>query len=325
MEQFRVGGRDFEAIGEAVGVAVAIGILAGVDGDAAAVGRGPAAVFDAIVAGEDGPGPEGVDGEGFHEGGWLRRGWPDDAAFHSRLADFPIYRRESRKCRLILERLEQSYGHKEKVDVSTLSIEHVMPQTIDKGKHSKAWQVALGDQWRTAHERRLHSLGNLTLSGYNSNLSNRAYAEKRSALATSNLVLNQWFEKHEEWCIESIDDRSKQLASEVGQLWPRPDGGSYTPPSEIETATLTKAERGQQLLDYWSAFLALAKGKDELPRLPKPARRGLIGFPTGTPRFRFIALANVNRRYVGISLVCRGPKAKENFEQLRSDRAALYG
>ena len=254
---------------------------------------------------------------------WLRRGWPDDTTFFARLVDFPIYRRESKKCRLILERLEESYGHKEKVDVSTLSIEHVMPQTIDKGKFGKAWQAVLGDEWRSIHERRLHTLGNLTLSGYNPALSNRTFAEKKLELAKSNLVLNRWFDKVAVWAASQIEDRTNRLAQEIGKLWPRPVGGDYKPPSDDEPKKLTKAERRQQHFDYWSAFLALAKGSNGLPRLPNASRRGLLGFPTGTSRFRYLAIANADKRYIAVSLVCRGAKAKENFESFRSDREGI--
>ena len=53
---------------------------------------------------------------------WLNRRWPDDSALRDRLRDFPIYRREGRKARVILEAIEDSYKHKEKVESS---------QTID--------------------------------------------------------------------------------------------------------------------------------------------------------------------------------------------------
>jgi uncharacterized protein with ParB-like and HNH nuclease domain len=251
---------------------------------------------------------------------WLRRGWPDDATFFARLVEFPIYRREPKKCRHVLERLEESYGHKEKVDVSTLSIEHVMPQMIEKGKFAKTWQEVLGDEWRAIHERYLHTLGNLTLSGYNPNLSNRTFAEKKLELAKSNLVLNRCFDNVQVWGVAAIEERGNRLAQEIGQLWPRPAGGEYTPPTDDEPKKLTKVERRQRNLDYWSAFLALAKGNNGLPELPKASRRELLGFPTGTSRFRYLAIASGKKRYVGISLVCRGKKAKENFESLRNER-----
>ena len=163
---------------------------------------------------------------------WVRRGWPDDAAFIPRLKQFPLYRRESKKCRLILLALEESYGHKEKVDPTTLSIEHVMPQTIANTKSGKAWQVMLGDRWKADHEAYLHTIGNLTLTGYNQDLSNKPFPEKQAELVNSNLVLNRAFENVATWNADTIEERGEKLAAEVAKLWSRPEGGEYVPPVE---------------------------------------------------------------------------------------------
>jgi hypothetical protein len=82
---------------------------------------------------------------------WLSRRWPDDVAVRGRLPAFELYRRESTKTRVILEALEESFGHRERVDLSTLTIEHVMPQTISNNKHGKAWKEILGDEWETSY------------------------------------------------------------------------------------------------------------------------------------------------------------------------------
>ncbi len=82
---------------------------------------------------------------------WLRRGWPDDRAFVTRLQEFALYRREPKKCRLVLEALERSYGHKEEVALTSLTVEHVMPQTIKSGESATDWKTMLGAQWTTAH------------------------------------------------------------------------------------------------------------------------------------------------------------------------------
>ena len=90
---------------------------------------------------------------------WLNRRWPDDSALKDRLRDFPIYRREGRKARVILEAIEDSYKHKEKVDLRKLSIEHVMPQTIANNVGGKSWKSMLGDKWQEIHEKYLTLLG----------------------------------------------------------------------------------------------------------------------------------------------------------------------
>ena len=98
---------------------------------------------------------------------WLGKGWPDDASFISRLVDFPIYVREPKKCRMMLEILERMEGHREEVNFNSLTIEHVLPQMIENDDAGRAWKAALGTNWRQEHELWLHTLGNLTLTGYN--------------------------------------------------------------------------------------------------------------------------------------------------------------
>lgn len=117
---------------------------------------------------------------------WLKRGWPDDEAFIPKLLEFSLYRRETNKCRMILQVLEKSHGHLEKVDLNGLEIEHVMPQTIGNGKSGQSWQKDLGENWSEIHEKWLHTLGNLTLSGYNRPLGNKAYRDKEGSLLKAN-------------------------------------------------------------------------------------------------------------------------------------------
>lgn len=60
---------------------------------------------------------------------WLDKGWPDDAAFVARLIEFPVYQRERKKCRLLLDCVERAHEHREQVGLENLQIEHVLPQT----------------------------------------------------------------------------------------------------------------------------------------------------------------------------------------------------
>lgn len=87
---------------------------------------------------------------------------------------------------LVLRWLEESYGNKEPVDPTKLTIEHVMPQTP-----TPEWELELGtdlepgEDFSIAHESLVHTLGNLTLTGYNSMLSNSAFIVKRPQLAAA--------------------------------------------------------------------------------------------------------------------------------------------
>jgi uncharacterized protein with ParB-like and HNH nuclease domain len=251
---------------------------------------------------------------------WLRRGWPDDRTFVARLVDFPLFHREHQKCRLILERLERSYKHKEPVEFAKLSIEHVMPQTIDQGKSAKAWKDALGEQWKAEHQQWLHTLGNLTLTAYNPDLGNRPYAEKQEILNISHVELNNYFHQIPTWNSPEIRKRGEQLAAKVAALWTRPDGGDYRPLQDSAPEPLSRHERRQRSLDYWTALLDCVKQRGQLRRLPKATPRGWIGFPIGKSWFQILAYLTFAKRTIGVALSCTGPKGLDRFLKLHSQR-----
>lgn len=179
-----------------------------------------------------------------------RRGWPDDTVFTERLTLFPLYRRESLKARMVLLGLERSHDHKEEVKPDTLTIEHVMPQTISNSACGKAWKAMLGPDWEQDLENLLHVLGNLTLTGYNTPLSNHAYPDKRTEYAKSHIELNKYFSGHEQWNAATIRARSVALAQTVAALWPRTTTGAYKPPVGVDTAALGEGKR----VRYWNDF-----------------------------------------------------------------------
>jgi uncharacterized protein with ParB-like and HNH nuclease domain len=251
---------------------------------------------------------------------WLRRGWPDDRTFVARLIDFPLFHREHKKCRLILERLERSHKHKEPVEFAKLSIEHVMPQTIDQGKSAKAWKDALGANWKAEQQQWLHTLGNLTLTAYNPDLGNRPYAEKQEIFEASHLELNKYFEKVAPWNSAEIRNRGEQLATKVASLWTRPTGGEYQPIQDSSLEPLSRHERRQRCLDYWTALLDYVKQRGQLRRLPKAMPRGWIGFPIGKSWFRILAYLTFSKRTIGVALSCTGPKGLDRFLKLQSQR-----
>jgi len=186
---------------------------------------------------------------------WLRRGWPGDAPFAAELARFPIYKREHQKCRLILERLEESFGHKEQVDLDKLTIEHVMPQTVGDDAAGEAWKAMLGEDWETDHATLLHTLGNLTLTGYNSELSNQPFAAKEKALLVSHVELNGYFAGVDTWDRQAIETRAMQLAKTVASLWPCPIRADYRALVHKSTHGLSAAK--QFYVRYWRALEAL--------------------------------------------------------------------
>jgi hypothetical protein len=147
------------------------------------------------------------------------KGYPRDYEFRDRIKDVKLYGAGDRliKTKLILESLEESYGHKESVsfEKAAITIEHILPQTP-----TDWWENHLGDDWEMIHELWLHTLGNLTLTGYNSELSNDDFDTKRRKLRESHLEINRYFDGVTTWRVEDIKNRSDQLSELALQVWP---------------------------------------------------------------------------------------------------------
>lgn len=145
------------------------------------------------------------------------RGYPKDTEFRSRLMDAKLYGGGDRqvKTKLILESIDRAHGHKEAIDYNGLTIEHVMPQTL-----TDDWRADLGENWEVTHELMLHTLGNLTLTGYNPELSNANYSRKRDILCGSHISLNSHFRNSETWGEDAIDRRADVLAGFALRIWP---------------------------------------------------------------------------------------------------------
>jgi Protein of unknown function (DUF1524) len=145
------------------------------------------------------------------------KGYPKNTEFKSRLRDSKLYGNGDRaiKTRLILEAIEASYQHKEQIDFDGLTVEHIMPQSLTEG-----WKNELGDEWETTYELLLHTLGNLTLTKYNSELSNHDFEDKKSQLASSHLEINRYITEQDFWTRESIEKRSMHLADTILLIWP---------------------------------------------------------------------------------------------------------
>lgn len=128
--------------------------------------------------------------------------------------------------KLILQWLEEAYRPKEIVDLDPryLTIEHVLPQTMtDAVRQTFAEGFSADADIDYEHERLVHTLGNLTLSGYNSELSNKPFDEKREMLAKSGVAMNQAIAAHTAWGVGEIDARSAEMAEKIIEQWPGPD------------------------------------------------------------------------------------------------------
>ncbi len=121
-----------------------------------------------------------------------------------------------------LRRLE-NHGRKERVLVDEYTIEHILPQNENL---PVAWKKALGSEWERVQETWLHTLGNLTLTGYNAEYSDRPFTEKRDmegGFKESPLKLNAGLGQLETWNEETIKERADRLADELAlKVWGAP-------------------------------------------------------------------------------------------------------
>ena len=147
------------------------------------------------------------------------RRFPRDDEFRAAFVVKDVYNFRSRN--YMLRKLE-NFGQKELVNVESCTIEHIMPQN----EHlSLEWQQELGPDWQEVHARYLHTIGNLTLTGYNSELSDHPFAEKRDregGFRHSPIRLNQGLGQLEQWNREAIEKRAATLAEKAAKIWSIP-------------------------------------------------------------------------------------------------------
>lgn len=127
-----------------------------------------------------------------------------------------LYRKNA-LCKYLLSAIENQ--GKEQIYTGNLTIEHIMPQNQNM---STAWQVMLGDDWKAVKDKYLHTLGNLTLTAYNSELGDKPFAEKKEKLAcvhTKVVALYADVKDRKVWNAEAIEARADNLIKEIQRLF----------------------------------------------------------------------------------------------------------
>lgn len=148
--------------------------------------------------------------------------FPSDYEVREKLQTKDIYHFRLRK--YLLEALE-NYYHKEPIDLNTANytIEHIMPQNIE---HNLSWQQMLGEDWQEVHSLYLHTLGNLTITGYNAEMSNKSFWEKvngESGFKHSHLKLNESIAQCDVWNKKAIQRRTNILTDIILKIWKYPE------------------------------------------------------------------------------------------------------
>lgn len=147
------------------------------------------------------------------------RRFPNNAEFHEKFMTKNVY--NFRTNSYLFRKLE-NFNRKELVNFNEYTLEHIMPQNE---KISQEWKDELGVNWKEIHEKYLHRIGNLTLTGYNSELSDKPFTEKQNmsgGFKDSPIRLNSELATLEHWNEDEIKNRSKILADKAMNIWKYP-------------------------------------------------------------------------------------------------------
>jgi len=142
--------------------------------------------------------------------------FPSDSEFEYALKKHELY--GLRILKFLLSNIENR-GSRERIDTSSFSIEHIMPQNESLRPE---WQNMLGDRWVEVQQQWVHRLGNLTLTGYNPEYSDRSFEDKKSienGFNDSPLRLNHYVKKQDLWTEVQMQERGDKLAEKAIKIW----------------------------------------------------------------------------------------------------------
>ncbi|GAA9876202.1 DUF262 and DUF1524 domain-containing protein [Helicobacter pylori] len=143
--------------------------------------------------------------------------FPDDDEFKNLFITIDFYKFKKRE--YFFERLE-NFDRKERVYTREYTTEHIMPQKL-----TEEWEKVLGQDHERIHTQYLHTIGNLTLTGYNQEYSNNSFQEKRdmeNGFKQSPLKLNQSLKDLESFGEKEIEKRANDLADWALKIWTYP-------------------------------------------------------------------------------------------------------
>lgn len=187
------------------------------------------------------------------------RNYPSDTEFRERLRNAKLYGQAERldRVRYLIERLERARHHREAPDMNDCTVEHLVPQHLNAW-----WQNALGSDAELQHESLLHTLGNLTLTAYNQELSNSEWPKKARLLADSNIEMNRQLGALNSFGFEEIKRRGQELADWALTVWPHIAPGEsgvayYLPPAAGEKPEAVVILGEEQSANSWQEVLRL--------------------------------------------------------------------
>ncbi|WP_143427302.1 DUF262 and DUF1524 domain-containing protein [Helicobacter pylori] len=211
--------------------------------------------------------------------------FPNDFEFKDSFITKELYGRDKtkkKKTRYFLERLE-NFGTEEPINTQECTIEHIMPQTLEE-----EWERDLGENFQAIHDKYLHTIGNLTLTGYNQEYSNKSFQEKRDmekGFKQSPLRLNQSLKDLESFGEEQIKKRANDLADWALKIWtyPKLDAETlekYKPKKEKKVYDLSSYNFGPDSRELFDILSKEIKALDE--RITENFMKHYITYKHGT-------------------------------------------
>ncbi|MGL2606064.1 GmrSD restriction endonuclease domain-containing protein [Helicobacter pylori] len=189
--------------------------------------------------------------------------FPNNDEFKKLFITIDFYNFKKRE--YFLERLE-NFERKEPVNTKECTTEHIMPQTL-----TEKWERDLGGNFQAIHDKYLHTIGNLTLTGYNTEYSNRSFQEKRDmekGFKQSPLRLNQSLKDLESFGEKEIEKRANDLADWALKIWTYPNLDAetlekYKPKKEKKVYDLSSYKFGSHSRELFDILSKEIKALDE--------------------------------------------------------------
>ncbi|MFP6134956.1 DUF262 domain-containing protein [Helicobacter pylori] len=189
--------------------------------------------------------------------------FPNNDEFKKLFITIDFYHFQKRE--YFLERLE-NFDTKEPVNTKECTIEHIMPQTL-----TEEWKRDLGENFKAIHDKYLHTIGNLTKTGYNDKYSNNSFQEKRDmekGFKQSSLKLNQGLKDLESFGEKEIEKRANDLADFALKIWTYPNLDAetlekYKPKKEKKAYDLSSYKFGSNSRELFDTLRKEIKALDE--------------------------------------------------------------
>ncbi len=189
--------------------------------------------------------------------------FPNNDEFKEHFITIDFYHFQKRE--YFLERLE-NFEREERVYTHEYTTEHIMSQTL-----TEEWERDLGENFQAIHDKYLHTIGNLTLTGYNSEYSNNSFQEKRDmekGFKQSPLKLNQSLKDLESFGEKEIEKRANDLADWALKIWTYPNLDAetlekYKPKKEKKAYDLSSYKFGSHSRELFDILSKEIKALDE--------------------------------------------------------------